>query len=113
MHTVVGVHVNPGRQMAQRGMQKLFEFLSLQFLPHSLNLQCLNLIRCKILLLLQGLLITLPARKLASNGLPQARLPAVCGFLTLHRKRFHSTNPGDFESMFIKAGDSKTRKGLG
>ena len=27
-------------------------------------------------------------------------------------ERFHNTSPGDYEGTFIKAGDSKTRKGL-
>lgn len=34
----------------------------------------------------------------------------MCGLLALWR-RFHSSR-GDFESMFIKAGDSETREGL-
>ena len=28
------------------------------------------------------------------------------------QERFHNTSPGDFESMFIKAGDSETKEGL-
>ena len=28
------------------------------------------------------------------------------------QERFHSASPGDFESTFIKAGDSKTKEGL-
>ena len=37
---------------------------------------------------------------------------SVC-VLELVRERFCNPSPGDFESMFIKAGDSETRKGLG
>ena len=40
-----------------------------------------------------------------SLGLPR--------FLTLYRKDFITQVQVIFESMFIKAGDSKTRKGLG
>lgn len=29
------------------------------------------------------------------------------------QERFHSTSRGDFESTFVKAGDTGTRKGLG
>ena len=29
------------------------------------------------------------------------------------QERFSNTSPGDFESMFIKAGDSETKEGLG
>ena len=36
--------------------------------------------------------------------------PVVCGFLTSCGKDFMS--PGDFEGMFIKAGDSKKKEGL-
>ena len=28
------------------------------------------------------------------------------------QERFHSASPGDFESTFIKAGDSETKEGL-
>ena len=28
------------------------------------------------------------------------------------QERFHSTNPGDFENTFIKAGNSETKEGL-
>ena len=28
------------------------------------------------------------------------------------QERFSNTSPGDFESMFIKAGDSETKEGL-
>ena len=31
--------------------------------------------------------------------------------LDLLQQRFHNRSPGDFESMFIKAGDSKTKEG--
>ena len=32
--------------------------------------------------------------------------------LDLVWERFHNTSPSDFESMFIKAGDSETEEGL-
>ena len=37
-----------------------------------------------------------------------------CGLLVLDfvQEKFHNTSPGDFESMFIKAGDSETKEGL-
>ena len=33
--------------------------------------------------------------------------------LDFMQEKCHNRSPGDFESMFIKAGNSETRKGLG
>ena len=37
----------------------------------------------------------------------------VCLRFDFMQERFHNTSPGDLEGMFIKAGDSGTRTGLG
>ena len=40
--------------------------------------------------------------------------PVFCGFMTSQvQERLHKTSPSDYESTFVKAGDSETRKGLG
>ena len=40
------------------------------------------------------------------------RLASCVRVLYIMQERFHSISPGDFESMFIKAGDREVRKGL-
>ena len=44
---------------------------------------------------------------------PAAGLPRTgMWVLDFMKERFYNTSPSDFESMFIKAGYSETRKGL-
>ena len=49
------------------------------------------------------------ARK--GQGRPKVGLPRDCSAWVLHfmQERFHNASPGNFESMFIKAGDSETK----
>ena len=48
------------------------------------------------------------------TGLEWVCLRPACSVWVLNsvQERFHNTSPGDFERIFIKAGDSDTKEGL-
>lgn len=56
-----------------------------------------------------SVLILLPERGLALRGLPGAA--DTVWALAFMQERFHNASPGDLGGMFMKAGDSKTKKG--
>ena len=48
------------------------------------------------------------------SPVPRAGLPQASSWvLDFRQERFHHMDPVDFERMFIKVGDSETKKGLG